>query len=87
MKQQTSAPSEPLHKGKTLIDYKGKIIYVGIDVHQKAGRARPTGVSRASIVLQGQYLFLNIFFQQQIYSIFLFLLLPVPFQTLQDRLR
>ena len=35
MKQQTSTPSEPLHKGKTLIDYKGKIIYVGIDVHQK----------------------------------------------------
>lgn len=35
MKQQTSATTETFGKGRTLIDYSGKIIYVGIDVHQK----------------------------------------------------
>lgn len=35
MKKQTSAASETGSKGRTLIDYSGKTIYVGIDVHQK----------------------------------------------------
>ncbi len=35
MKQQTSAASETLVKGRDIIDYRGKTIYVGIDVHQK----------------------------------------------------
>ncbi len=35
MKQQTSATSETLLKGKNIIDFTGKTIYVGIDVHQK----------------------------------------------------
>ncbi|WP_153795953.1 IS110 family transposase [Foetidibacter luteolus] len=35
MKQQTSATTETLDKGRSLIDFSGKIIYVGIDVHQK----------------------------------------------------
>ena len=35
MKQQTSATTETLIKGKTRIDYTGKTIYVGIDVHKK----------------------------------------------------
>ncbi len=35
MKQQTSATSETLLKGKSIIDFTGKTIYVGIDVHQK----------------------------------------------------
>jgi len=35
MKKQTSATSETSIKGKTIIDYSGKVIYVGIDVHQK----------------------------------------------------
>jgi len=35
MKQQTSATSETQIKGKNIIDFTGKIIDVGIDVHQK----------------------------------------------------
>lgn len=35
MKKQTSATSETQVKGKTFIDYKDKILYVGIDVHKK----------------------------------------------------
>lgn len=35
MKQQTSAAIETQLKGKTMIDYHGKEIYVGIDVHKK----------------------------------------------------
>ena len=35
MRQQTSATTETLNKGKTRIDFKGKTIYVGIDVHKK----------------------------------------------------
>ena len=35
MKQQTSATSETLIKGRNIIDFSGKTIYVGIDVHQK----------------------------------------------------
>jgi transposase len=35
MKQQTLAASETYTKGKNIIDFTGKTIYVGIDVHQK----------------------------------------------------
>jgi len=35
MKQQTSATSETLIEGRNIIDFTGKTIYVGIDVHQK----------------------------------------------------
>ena len=35
MKQQTFATSGTGIKDKTIIDYSGKVIYVGIDVHQK----------------------------------------------------
>lgn len=35
MKQQTSAITETSGKGRTLIDFTGKTIFVGIDVHQK----------------------------------------------------
>jgi len=35
MKQQTSAATETLDKGKTRIDFTGKTIYIGIDVHKK----------------------------------------------------
>lgn len=35
MKQQTSATSETQTKGRNIIDYSGKTICVGIDVHQK----------------------------------------------------
>ena len=35
MKQQTSATSETLIKDRMIIDFTGKTIYVGIDVHQK----------------------------------------------------
>lgn len=35
MKQQTSATTETLIKGKTMIDFTGKTISVGIDVHKK----------------------------------------------------
>ena len=35
MRQQTSAATETTSKGRTIIDYSGKTIYVGIDVHQK----------------------------------------------------
>jgi transposase len=35
MKQQTSAASETQTKGRNIIDYNGKTICVGIDVHQK----------------------------------------------------
>jgi transposase len=34
MKEQTSATTETLNKGKTMIDFTGKTIYVGIDVHK-----------------------------------------------------
>jgi hypothetical protein len=34
MRQQTSAASETLTKGRNIIDFTGKTIYVGIDVHQ-----------------------------------------------------
>ena len=35
MKQQTSATTETFNEGKTMIDYTGKTIHVGIDVHKK----------------------------------------------------
>lgn len=35
MKQQTSAATETRSKGKTIIDFTGKTLYVGIDIHQK----------------------------------------------------
>jgi transposase len=35
MKQQTSAATETTVKGRTIIDYTGKTIYVGVDTHQK----------------------------------------------------
>jgi transposase len=35
MKQQTSATTETSNKGRTMIDFTGKTIYVGIDVHKK----------------------------------------------------
>ena len=35
MKQQTSATTETQIKGRNFIDYSGKTLYVGIDVHQK----------------------------------------------------
>ncbi len=35
MKQQTSATTETRFKGKNIIDFTGKTLYVGIDVHQK----------------------------------------------------
>lgn len=35
MKQQTSATTETQFKGKNIIDFTGKTLYVGIDVHQK----------------------------------------------------
>jgi len=35
MKQQTSAATETRIKGNTIIDFTGKTLYVGIDVHQK----------------------------------------------------
>src|SRR5688500_20320468 len=35
MKQQTSATSETPGKGRMIIDFAGKTIYVGIDIHQK----------------------------------------------------
>ena len=35
MKQQTSAATETRIKGNTIIDFTGKSLYVGIDVHQK----------------------------------------------------
>ena len=35
MKEQTSATTETLNKGKTMIDFTGKTVHVGIDVHKK----------------------------------------------------
>ena len=35
MKQQTSATSETNVKGRNIIDFTGKTVYVGVDVHQK----------------------------------------------------
>src|SRR6476469_10593705 len=35
MKQQTSAATETKIKGRNIIDFTGKTIYVGIDVHEK----------------------------------------------------
>lgn len=35
MKQQTSASSETFTEGRTMIDFSGKTIFVGIDVHKK----------------------------------------------------
>ena len=35
MKQQSSATTETQFKGRNIIDFRGKTIYVGIDVHQK----------------------------------------------------
>ena len=35
MKQQTSATTETNIKGRNIIDFTGKTIYVGIDVHEK----------------------------------------------------
>ena len=35
MKQQTSATTETIVKGRNIIDFTGKTIYVGIDVHEK----------------------------------------------------
>ncbi len=34
MKQQTSATTETLIKGRTMIDFIGKTIHVGIDLHK-----------------------------------------------------
>ncbi|MGI8636039.1 MAG: IS110 family transposase, partial [Segetibacter sp.] len=48
MKQQTSATTETLHKGRTMIDFTGKTIYVGIDVHKKDWQV---GQSHAGVVL------------------------------------
>jgi transposase len=39
MKQQTSAATETWNKGKNIIDFTGKTLYVGIDVHQKDWQA------------------------------------------------
>jgi len=36
MKKQTSATTEPQVKGSTIVDFSGKPIYVGIDMHQKS---------------------------------------------------
>jgi len=41
MKQQTSATSETQVKGRNIIDFTGKTIYVGIDVHQKDYQETP----------------------------------------------
>jgi hypothetical protein len=35
MKQQTSAATETKIKGRNIIDFTGKTIYVAIDVHEK----------------------------------------------------
>jgi transposase len=35
MKKQTSATTETQNKGRTIIDFSGKTLYIGIDVHQK----------------------------------------------------
>ena len=35
MKEQTSATTETLSKGRTTIDFTGETIYIGIDVHKK----------------------------------------------------
>ena len=35
MREQTSATTETLNKGRTRIDFTGKTIYVGIDLHKK----------------------------------------------------
>jgi transposase len=35
MKEQTSATTETSNKGKTMIDFTGKTIYVGIDIHKR----------------------------------------------------
>ena len=35
MKEQTSATTENWDKGKTMIDFSGKTIYVGLDPHKK----------------------------------------------------
>src|SRR4051812_47658325 len=61
MKEQTSATTETLSKGRTMIDFTGKTIYVGIDVHKEdwqvgqfhsglvLGNHRITGSSRELI--------------------------------------
>lgn len=48
MKQQTSATTETLHKGRTLIDFSGKTIFVGIDVHKKDWQV---GLFHAGLIL------------------------------------
>jgi transposase len=35
MKEQTSATTETLNKGRAMIDFTGKTVYVGIDIHKK----------------------------------------------------
>ncbi len=35
MKRQTLATPETLSKGRNIIDFTGKTVYVGIDVHEK----------------------------------------------------
>ena len=35
MKKQTSAATETKGKGRNIMDYSGKTIFVGIDIHQK----------------------------------------------------
>lgn len=35
MRQQTSAATETSTKGKNIIDFSGKTLYTGIDIHQK----------------------------------------------------
>lgn len=48
MKEQTSAATETLTKGRTMIDFTGKTIYVGIDVHKKDWQI---GLFHAGLVL------------------------------------
>ncbi len=48
MKEQTSATTETLSKGRTMIDFTGKTIYVGIDVHKKDWQI---GLFHAGLVL------------------------------------
>ncbi len=35
MRQQTSATTKTLNKGRAMIDFTGKTVYVGIDLHKK----------------------------------------------------
>ena len=48
MKQQTSATTETLNKGRVMVDFSGKPIFIGIDVHKKDWQV---GVFYSEIVL------------------------------------